>query len=83
MDHSSFSIIEQRQKQDYLIFSKTRPQNHKIVRAIINSYGNKNPITKKIIKLINEEVPYQKLIEECEKYFYERESYLNKMCESL
>jgi hypothetical protein len=77
---SSFDIIGEKKKQDYLVFQKTKPQNYQIVKDMILDFDLKNSL----IKILKENISNSEKIKlGFKKYLLERQAYLNEMISNL
>lgn len=77
---SSFDIISEKKKQDYLIFQKIKPQNYQIVKDMILKFDLNNSL----IKVLKENILNSEKVKlGFEKYLLEREAYLNEMISNL
>jgi hypothetical protein len=80
MLETSFDIIEERKKQDFLIYQRIKPQNYEIVKSLILEFDLKNSLIK-IIK--NNASSYEKIKVAYRKFLLEREAYLTEMVSKL
>jgi hypothetical protein len=77
---SSFDIIAEKKKQDYIFYQKIKPQNREIVKNLILDFDLGNSL----IKLIKENSSsYEKVKTAYKKFLLEREAYLTEMTENL
>lgn len=77
---SSFDIIAEKKKQDYLFYQKIKPQNREIVKNLILDFDLGNSL----IKLIKENSSsYEKVKLAYKKFLLEREAFLTEMTENL
>jgi hypothetical protein len=80
MMKSSFDIISEKKKQDYIFYQKIKPCNYSIVKNLILEFDLEHSLIK-IIKDNSES--YEKIKNAYKKFLIEREAYLSEMTENL
>ena len=77
---SSFDIASEKRKQDFLIYQRTKPENHRVVKDLIVEFDWNHSL----IKIIKENMEsYENVKNAFRKYLAEREAYLSKITENL
>jgi hypothetical protein len=77
---SSFDIISEKKKQDYLFFQKIKPQNYEIVKNLLLEFDLNNSL----IKVIKDNAEsYEKVKMGYRKFLLEREAYISELIEKL
>jgi hypothetical protein len=78
--NSSFDIISEKKKQEYLFFEKVNPQNRYIVKNLIEEFDSRNSL----LKIIRENKSnYEKIKMAYRKYLIERDSYISELISNL
>ena len=74
---NNLTIFERKDKQDYLVYTKVKPENKNVVKNLITDFDLGYRLSRKLVTNKN-------MIKEIiEMYFIERESFLNRMIENL
>jgi hypothetical protein len=77
---SSFDIIAEKKKQDFLFYQKIKSRNYSLVKNLIYEYDQNHSL----IKIIKENASsYEKIKLAYKKFLLEREAYLLEMTENL
>ncbi len=80
MMKTSFDIIGEKKKQDYILYQKIKPCNHEIVKNLILDFD----LEHSLLKLIKENSSsYDKIKIAYRKFLVEREAFLNEMTQNL
>jgi len=74
------TFIQEKNKQDSLVFQKVNPKNRNLVYDIILKYDLEHSTTRVTIKPYNS---YQEFRNAVQKYLIDRQVYLNEMTSSL
>ena len=78
--NSSFDIIGEKKKQNFLFYQKIKPCNHGLLKNLLYEYDSDHSL----IKIIKENASsYEKIKLAYTKFLLEREAYLIEMTENL
>jgi hypothetical protein len=80
MMKTSFDIIGEKKKQDYIVYQKIKPCNHEILKNLILDFD----LEHSLLRLIRENSSsYENIKNAYRKFLIEREAFLNKMTKNL